>query len=110
MDMSTGPIVVQGTLNADGTLALDEKLDLPVGRVQVIVQPLPELPIDDPFWQRMRAAWERQRESGRQPRTREEIDAAVEAFRQEAEEEMQSAESWHKVGRSPADPGKEEPQ
>ena len=39
--MST-PAIVQGTLKADGTLELDEKPNLAPGRVQVIVQPLPQ--------------------------------------------------------------------
>ncbi len=33
--------VVQATLKPDGTLELDQKPNLPPGRVQVIVQPLP---------------------------------------------------------------------
>ena len=108
--MSTGPIVVQGTLNQDGTLNLDEKPDLPAGRVQVTFQPLPELPTDDPFWQRMRAAWDRQRLTGKTPRTREEIDAAVDALRQEAEEEIQTAESLHTACRPRGEAERERPQ
>lgn len=53
--MSQTEIVVQGTLNADGTIQLDEKPNLPPGRVQVVVQALPQLPKDDPFWQRIQA-------------------------------------------------------
>ena len=32
-------------------------LNLPPGRVQLIVQPLPDLPKDDPFWQMMERIW-----------------------------------------------------
>jgi hypothetical protein len=62
--MSLTEAVIEGTLQADGTLVLDEKPNLPPGRVQVIVQPLPELPKDDPFWQRMRAIWAIPRSGG----------------------------------------------
>ena len=51
--MSATHVVVEGTLKLDGSLELDSKLNLPPGRVQLIVQPLPELPKDDPFWQMM---------------------------------------------------------
>ena len=108
--MNTGPIVVQGTLNPDGTLNLDEKIELPAGRVQVTIQPLPELPADDPFWQRMRAAWDQQRLTGKAPRTREEIDAAVNALRQEAEEEIQNTESLHMGCRPRGGAEREQPQ
>jgi hypothetical protein len=48
----TQNVTIQGTLAADGTLHLDEKPNLPPGRVTVVVQVLPEM---DPFWQRMNA-------------------------------------------------------
>ncbi|MBV9125719.1 MAG: hypothetical protein JO112_20410 [Planctomycetes bacterium] len=37
--MTTNAIKLQGTLREDGTLVLDEKPNLPPGRVKVIVQP-----------------------------------------------------------------------
>jgi hypothetical protein len=55
--MSQTEVVVQGTLHADGTIQLDEKPNLPPGRVQVVVHALPQLPEGDPFWQRMQAIW-----------------------------------------------------
>lgn len=55
--MSQNVIIIQGTLTADGTIQLDEKPNLPPGRVQVVVQSLPQLPAGDPFWQRMQAIW-----------------------------------------------------
>jgi len=48
--MSLSEVVVEGTLKPDGTLELDRKPNLPPGRVQVIVQAIPELPAGDPFW------------------------------------------------------------
>ena len=42
--------VIEGTLNPDGSLALDHKPDLPPGRVTVRVQSLTELPPGDAFF------------------------------------------------------------
>ena len=93
--MSLSEIVMEGTLKPDGTLTLDEKPNLPAGRVQVIMQTLPELPIDDPFWQRMQAMWDAQKARGHVPRGVEEIEAQQRemrkgwAKRQEAIERLQ---------------------
>ncbi len=56
----SGTVVIQGVVNPDGTLELPEKVNLPAGRVQVTVAPLPELPKDDPFWQMMQRIWDGQ--------------------------------------------------
>jgi hypothetical protein len=97
--MNSTHVVVEGTLNADGTLVLDSKLALPPGRVQLIVQPLPELPADDPFWQRMQQIWEGQKARGHVPRTKEQIDAEIKALRDEAEDEMQEIEKLQEESR-----------
>ena len=47
--------VIEGTIQPDGTLVQDEPAKLPPGRVQVIVQSLPELPDGDPFWDMMKS-------------------------------------------------------
>ena len=83
--MSATHVVVEGTVKPDGTLELDGKLDLPPGRVQLIVQPLAELPKDDPFWQMMNGIWAAQKARGHLPRTKEEIDAEIHDMRQDAE-------------------------
>jgi len=90
--MSTRPVIVEATLKPDGTLKLDEKLALPPGRVQLVVQPLPELPDDDPFWQMMKRIWAGQKARGHVPRTVEEIEAERTAFRDEAEESARQVE------------------
>ena len=93
--MSLGEVMMEGTLMSDGTLELDEKPNLPAGRVQVIMQALPELPKDDPFWQRMQAMWDAQKARGHVPRGVEEIEAQQRemrkgwAKRQEAIERLQ---------------------
>jgi len=73
--MSPTEAVIEGTLNADGTLTLDEKPNLPPGRVQLIVQVLPELPEGDPFWDMMRSIWAAQKARGHVPRSAEEVEA-----------------------------------
>ena len=42
--MSEMQVEVQGTLDADGTLRLDEKPGLPAGRVTVVLKAAPALP------------------------------------------------------------------
>jgi hypothetical protein len=39
-----GPILLEGTLRADGTVELDSKPALPPGRVQVVLQPIMATP------------------------------------------------------------------
>jgi hypothetical protein len=90
--MSANVVVVQGVVKPDGTLELEGKVPLPAGRVQVTVQPLPELPQDDPFWQRMQAIWNAQQAQGHVPRSAEEIEAERQAIRDEWEERMQAIE------------------
>jgi hypothetical protein len=93
--MSLGEVVVEGTLKSDGTLELDEKPNLAPGRVQVIVQPLPELPAGDPFWDMMKSIWADQKARGHVPRRVEEVEAERRetregwARRQEALERLQ---------------------
>jgi hypothetical protein len=76
----------------DGTLEVTEKVKLPAGRVQVTVQRLAEPVQPDRFWKMMESIWADLRADGRSPRTSEEIDAEIDALRNEAEEEMQAVE------------------
>jgi hypothetical protein len=64
---------VQGTLRPDGTLLLDEALNLPPGRVTVVVKPASEAqPLQEDWWQYMQ-------------RVRAEREAAGYSFMNEAE-------------------------
>ena len=54
--MSQAAVVVQGTVNADGTLELAEKLNVPAGRVRVVIQPFPE-PASGSLMQTLEAIW-----------------------------------------------------
>lgn len=65
--MSLIETVIEGTLKPDGTLGLDEKPNLPAGRVTVILRQgaVVVSPKDDPFWQRMQAMWAIPRTAGK---------------------------------------------
>jgi hypothetical protein len=89
--MSATHVVVEGTLKPDGSLELDSKLNLPPGRVQLIVQPLPELPKDDPFWQMMERIWAARAAAELTPRSTEEVEAQRRALREDVEEEIETA-------------------
>jgi hypothetical protein len=88
---------VHGTVQADGSLVLDEKLDLPAGRVRVTVQTCTEPKNPDPakFLAMMESIWADQKVRGHVPRSKEEIDAEINQLRNEAEEEMQAVEELH---------------
>ncbi len=85
-------IFVGGTLKLDGTLELDRKPELAPGRVQVMLEPLPDLPSEDPFWQRMRTIWEGQKARGFVPRSVEEVEAERRQVREEWDERMRRIE------------------
>ena len=90
--MSFDGMIVQGTLKPDGTLELDERVRLAPGRVQVTMVPVPELPKDDPFWQRMQTVWADQKRRGHVARTVQEVEAERQAMREEWEERMRRIE------------------
>ena len=62
--MSTDVITLEGIVRPDGTLEIAEKVNLPAGKVQVTLVPMPDLPPDDPFWQTMQRIWAGQRARG----------------------------------------------
>jgi hypothetical protein len=86
--MSTPVAVVKGTITEAGTLEIHEKVNLPRGEVQVTLVPLPELPADDPFWQRMGSMWAGQNARGHVPRSVEEVEAERQAMREEWDKRM----------------------
>ena len=82
--MTTSAIEIQGTLLEDGTVLLDQKPDLPPGRVKVTVQAILDYKRTE-IWQfseRMRA----EREAlGIAPRSHEEIAAYLATMRDDDE-------------------------
>ena len=90
--MSLNESIVEGTLTPDGILHLDEKPALAPGRVQVVVQALPDLPEGDPFWDMMRSIWAGQKARGHIPRTADEVEAEARKMRDEWEEHQLAIE------------------
>jgi hypothetical protein len=86
--MSTPVVVVDGVVKDDGSLEVAEKLRIPAGPVQVTVVPMPDLPADDPFWQRMKNIWSSQRARGQLPRSVQQVEADRERMREEWDERM----------------------
>ena len=91
--MNPNLVEIQGTLEADGRLILDEKPTLPPGRVRVALEAIRgdvENGADVlTVLNRIRA---NQMTRGHVARTREQIDAAIETMRGEDEERMQAKE------------------
>ena len=82
--MSGMQAVIEGTIKPDGTLVLDEPANVRAGRVQVIVQALPDLPDGDPFWDMMKSIWAGQKARGHIARTADEVEA----------ERLEAREGW----------------
>lgn len=92
--MGTDTVVVLGTLKPDGTLELAEKPELPPGPVEVTVKAVSSGGTDD-YWSVLQRIWAEQHATGHVPRTREQIDAELNALREEADEELRSLEQLH---------------
>ena len=59
---------------------------------QVIVQALPEVPKDDPFWQRMQAMWDVRKVAGDSLQSAEDSVSELRRMRDEWEEHQQALE------------------
>jgi hypothetical protein len=99
--MNRAETVIGGTIQPDGTLVLDGKLNLPAGRVTVVLRQEAEglIPEDDPFWRRMQAMWDAQRELGHVPRSVEEIDARQREMREGRAERQETIEQLQEESR-----------
>ncbi len=102
--MNPHDIVIEGTVQPDGTLVLDEPAKLPAGRVQVIVQPLPNLPQGDPFWDMMPSIWAGQKARGFVPRPAEQVEAERREMRERWEERLQAIERLREESRRLREP------
>jgi len=90
--MSMSQVEVQGVLQTDGTLLLEERPNLPAGRVKVVIQTLcAETENLDP-WTALEKIWAERKERGIQPRSAEEIDAEINAMRDEWEDHQLALE------------------
>jgi len=91
--------VLEGMVQPDGTLVLDQPTKLPAGRVQVIVQALPTLPDGDPFWDMLKSIWAGQKARGHIPRSADEIEAERRETRESWEERQQAIERLQEESR-----------
>ena len=89
--MSLTETVIEGTLKPDGTLELDQKPNLPPGRVTVRMQPLAVLPEGDPFFDMLKGIWTARAQAGLTPRTVEEVEAQRRQLRDDSEQELLEA-------------------
>ncbi len=99
--MDTQQVMVHGWISQDGILEVGEKLNMPPGPVDVTVQAvLPPSGREDTR-KVLEAIWEERKANGRKGRTKEEIDAEINALRDESEEEIREVEDlYNEVHRS----------
>jgi hypothetical protein len=82
--VTTNAIEMQGTLREDGTLVLDEKPNLPPGRVRVIVQPILDF-TQTPIWKLFEQFKAERAARGIAPGSQEEIDTYLASMRDDDE-------------------------
>jgi hypothetical protein len=91
-------IEIEGTLHEDGSLVLDQRVDLPAGRVRVLAQPVID-PSQTEVWRVLDRIWDGQRLRGHVTRTRDDIDREFEQARQADETRTQELEQIHQQAR-----------
>ena len=108
--MNAEATTVLGTLKPDGALELDEKLNLPAGRVRVTVESLPEpTAAQDPLMAGLEAIWAGQKARGHVPRSEEEVEAERRTLRDEFEERvLKSRRIHHEMEQTRSGAGREE--
>jgi hypothetical protein len=92
--MNAIPLEMSGVIKPDGTLELEGRTTLPPGRVRVTLTVTPE-PSEqrEDTWTVLERIWKENEARGANPRTREEIDAEVNALRDELEEHANQIEA-----------------
>jgi peptidyl-tRNA hydrolase len=87
--MSSQTIIVDGNITPEGMLVVEDKLQLPPGKVRVTVEQVAQTkPNQRSLRELFREIQEEQARGGKTGRTREEIDADVKQMRDEWEERM----------------------
>jgi hypothetical protein len=94
--MSLDQITVKGTLKPDGSLELDERPNLPPGRVEVVLRAEAEAVPKEGLWTVLERIAREREELGMQGRTREQIDADITALRDELEDRLDRVERARK--------------
>ena len=90
--MSPNQVTVQGQIRPDGTLEVTERVDLPPGPVQVTVEPKQGASVEEDIRVVLARIWARRQARGAVARGKEEIDADIDAMRDDDERRMQEIE------------------
>ena len=97
--MSIQPVVIHGQIRLDGTLQIEEKINLPPGPVNVTLETTSQVKPRESTQQVLKDIAIRRQAIGRQPRTKEEIDAEIDAMRNEDEQRMCEIEQLYRHNR-----------
>ena len=93
--MSPTEAVIEGTIQPDGSLVLDEPTKLPAGRVTVVLRQEAEVKPSQLLWDAHFRVMEEiradQRARGHVPRSVEEVEAERRALRTEMDDEIETA-------------------
>jgi hypothetical protein len=90
--MSTQQVILHGLIQPDGTLQVEEKVNLPPGPVNVTVESAPVAARKGTL-QVLEEIWAEREARGMVGRSPEEIDAEIAAMRGEDEKRMQAIEA-----------------
>ena len=90
--MDTQQVMVHGWISHDGILEVDEKLNLPPGPVDVTVEPAAARPPRRDTFEVLQEIWAERAALGLKRRSAEEIDAEINALRDESEQEVREVE------------------
>jgi len=82
--MSSQQVILHGQIQPDGTLQVEEKVNLPPGPVSVTVQSVPDAARKRTL-QVLKEIWAEREARGIVGRSKEEIDAEINAMREEDE-------------------------
>src|SRR4051812_43899194 len=89
--MNAAPVRMQGVVTPEGALELESKVPLPPGKVQVVLQPVPDMPEGDPFFEMLKGIWADRARAGLTPRSVEEVEAERRRLRDEWDQEVADA-------------------
>jgi hypothetical protein len=105
--MNATSLKTTGTIKPDGTLELDDKTNLPPGRVRVTLSIVPEgTGAKEDTWTVLERIWKENETLGLKPRTAEEIDAYINGLRDELEEHANQIEALQEeIARTKGKPG-----
>jgi len=98
--VDTAEVVVQGAVKPDGTLEIHQPILLPAGPVEVRVKVAGQP--KESTWVVLERIWAESKALGLKARSAEEIDAEINAMRDESEAEMQEIEE---IQTGKVDPG-----